>query len=50
MKTKEDLIKSIERLDEIRERIFSGETFTQIIRDEKLNYLINQSEAEEKKK
>ena len=39
--TKEDLIKSIERLDEIRERIANGETFIQIIREEKLKYLLD---------
>jgi hypothetical protein len=41
-KTKEDLLKSIERLDDIRMRMLNGETFTQIIRDEKINYLINE--------
>ena len=39
--TKEDLIKSIERLDEIRQRIMNGETFKEIIRKEKLKYLLD---------
>ena len=41
--TKEDLIKSIERLDEIRQRIMNGETFKQIIREEKIKYLLNET-------